>query len=331
MRGMSSAPTASLLVLLTLGGVLAVSAAAKVRDPLALEDAMVSLRVPSLVPRRHTRRLVPWLEGALAVLLLASPSAMLVVVAGLVVVMMAAYTCLIGRALTFDEPVDCACFGSLGSHAVSRVTLARNVLLLVLSLAAVWIASTGGSAPEAIADLGAADWWTLAAVVGAVAVAVSIVRTPASEAGARAGEPVLDYERQPIPYGVLTMPNGTSTTLAELASTQARLLVVLNAHCGPCVRTAEKLDGWAERLAPAVGVVAVHPEPGLDLPHHGVLATVEPERNVRRVFSVGAPGAVLLGADGLMAGGPVAGAGNVERFVEEILDELEAAAVSPQS
>lgn len=324
---MSSAPTASLLVLLTLAVVLAVSAAAKLRDPLALADAMVSLRVPAFVPPGPTSRFVPWLEGALAVLLLASPSEMLVVVAGLVVVVMAAYSWLIGRALTFDEPVDCACFGSLGGHSVSRVTLARNLLLLVLSLAAVWIAAAGGSAAEAVGGLGAADWWTLAVAVGTVAVAVSIVRTGASEAA----EPELDYEREPIPYGVLTMPDGTSATLAELASTQARLLVVVNAHCGPCVRTMEKLDGWAERLAPAVGVVAVHSEPGQDLPHRNVLSTVEPERNVRRIFSVGAPGAVLLGADGLMAGGPVAGAGDVERFVEEILDELEAAAVNPPS
>lgn len=322
---MSSAPTASLLVLLTLSVVLAVSAAAKVRDPLAFEDAFVSLRVPSVVPRRVASRCVPWVEGGLAALLLLSPSGLLVAVAGVAAATMAIYTWLIARALTFDTPVDCACFGALGSHAVNRVTLARNLLLLALSGVAGWIGLSGASAPQAAADLGAGGWWTLAAAVAAVVVAVTVVARPASDAGP-AGEPELDYERQPIPYGVLTLPDATSMTLAELASTQARLLVVLNPHCGPCVRTAEKLDAWAEQLEPAVGIVAVHPSPDLDLPHTQVLTTVEPDGNVRRVFSVGTPAAMLLGADGLMAGGPVAGARDVERFVEEILEELHAPA-----
>lgn len=318
---MSSAPVASLLVLLTLSVVLAVSAVAKLRDPLAVEDAVVSLRVPSFVTRRAASRTVPWVEGALAVLLLVSPDRLLVAVAALVAITMAVYTGLIARALGFETPVDCACFGSLGSHTVDRVTLARNLLLLVLSGAALAIALDGGSAPAAISDLRAGDWWALAAALAAVAVAVAIVR-PRVDPAAPPMEPTLDYERTPIPYGVLTLPDGSTATLAELASTQARLLVVLNAHCGSCIRTAEKLDAWAEQLAPAVGLVAVHTEAGLDLPHAPGLTMVEPEHNVRRIFSVGAPGAVLLGADGLMAGGPVAGAGDVERFVAEILAEL---------
>lgn len=330
MRGMSSAPTASLLVLLTLAVVLAVSAVTKLRDPLAVEDAFVSLRVPSVVPRRAASRALPWTEGALAALLLLSSSALLVVVTALVALLMAVYTWLVTRALTFDEPVDCACFGSLGSHAVDRVTLARNILLLGLSGAAVWIAVAGGSAWTAASDLRGGDWWALVAALAAVAVAVTILRTPGGSA-APAGEPELDYERTPIPYGVLTMPDGTSSTLVELAATQARLLVVLKEHCGACVRTAEKLDAWAEQLAPAVGLIAVHGEPGLDLPHAPALTAVEPDHNVRRIFSVGAPGAVLLGADGLMAGGPVAGAGDVERFVADVLDELADDPVSPPS
>ena len=34
------------------------------------------------------------------------------------------------------------------------------------------------------------------------------------------------------------------------------------------------------------------------------------------------PGAVLLGADGLMAGGPVAGERDVEQFVEDVMEQL---------
>ncbi len=322
MRAMSSAPAASLLVLLTLSVVLAVSAGAKLRDPVALEDAFVSLRVPSSVPRRLTSRVLPWVEAALAALLVVAPSALLVGVAGLVAGLLASYTGLIARALTFAEPVDCACFGALGTQAVGRVTLARNLLLLALAAVAAWTGLSGGSALEAVTELQRADWWTLAAALAAVVVAVTILARPPGEPVTSTREPALDYERRPIPYGVLTMPDGASVTLTELASTQARLLVVLNPHCGPCVRTAEKLDAWADRLGPSVGVVAVHSETGVDLPHGRVLTAVEPERNVRRIFSVGAPGAVLLGADGLMAGGPVAGEKDVAAFVDEVMLEL---------
>lgn len=328
---MSSAPAASLLVLLTLAVVMAVSAGAKLRDPAALEDALVSLRVPSSVPRRATSWVVPWVEAALAALLIFSTSAVLVGAAGLLAALMATYTALVARALAFDEPVDCSCFAGLGRQVVGRVTLARNLLLLAMAVVAAWIGLSGGSALEAVVELQWADWWALAAAFAAVVVAVTILGGQPAEPVTSTREPALDYDRRPVPYGVLTLSDDSSVTLAELASTQARLLVVLNPHCGPCVRTAEKLDTWADLLAPAVGVVAVHPEAGLDLPHRNVLATVEPERNVRRVFSVGAPGAVLLGADGLMAGGPVAGAGDVERFVAEILEQLQDSVVSPQS
>jgi hypothetical protein len=40
------------------------------------------------------------------------------------------------------------------------------------------------------------------------------------------------------------------------------------------------------------------------------------------VFSVGAPAAVLLGADGYLAGGPVAGEDDVAAFVEDVFGVL---------
>lgn len=325
MRIMSGAPVASLLVLLTLAGVLGVSGVAKLRAPLAVEDAFVALRVPSQVPRRPAARALPWLELALAALLLVSPAGLLVAVGVAVVVLMAAYTAMVARALGFDSPVDCACFGSLGQHRVDGRTVARNVVLLVLSVAATLISLDGGSAPDAAGGLDADGWWTLVAAGAAVAVAVLVVGGPGGREEVEAAEPTLEYERQPIPYGVLRMPDGATSTLAELATTQARLLVVLNTHCGPCLRTAEKLDDWAAKLAPAVGLVAVYAEDGLETSHADGLSAVEPDRNVRRVFSVGAPGAVLLGADGLMAGGPVAGEGDVERFVQDVMEQLGAA------
>lgn len=322
---MSSAPLAAVLVALTLAAVLATSGAAKLRARTATRDAFDALRVPDVVPEDAAAASLPWVELALAALLLVTPAPLLAPVAVAVLVLMLAYTALIARALGFDEPVTCSCFGSLGRHDVDRTTLARNLLLTVLAAALTWFALAGGSVPAAAADLDAGGWWALAAAAAAAAVAVLVVGAPSTSDPVPDGE-LLDYERQAIPYGALALPDGRTSALVELASTQARLLVVLSPSCGPCVRTAERLDDWAARLAPAVGVLAVYPDvaSAAAAPQHAPeLATSEPDLNLRRVFSISStPAAVLLGADGYLAGGPVAGEDAVAEFVEDVLSVL---------
>lgn len=320
---MSSAPVAAVLVALTLAAVLATSGVAKLRDRLATRDAFDALRVPGVVPKDATAAALPWAELALAALLLLSPAPLLAPVAVAVLVLMLAYTALIARALGFDEPVTCSCFGSIGRHDVDRTTLARNLLLTLLAATLTWWAFTGGSVPAAATDLDTGGWWALLAAAAAAAVAVLVVGAP-GDGAAPEGE-LLDYERQAIPYGVLALPDGRTSSLVELAATQARLLVVLSPGCGPCVRTAEHLDDWAARLAPAVGLLAVYPDvaSAAAAPQHSrELSASEPELNVRRVFSAGTPAAVLLGADGYLAGGPVAGEDAVAEFVEDVLSVL---------
>jgi uncharacterized membrane protein YphA (DoxX/SURF4 family) len=323
---MSQAPVAALVVALTLAAVLLVSGVAKLRDPRATRDAFAALRVPAVVPADVAAPALPWLETVLAVLLLVAPATGLVLVAALVLLLMLAYTALIGRALGFDEPVTCSCFGSLGRHDVDRTTLARNVLLTALSAVVLWFAVDGGSVPSALDALDGGGWAALAASLAAAAVAVLVLGGPANEPStAPDEEDLLDYERQAIPYGALTLHDGTSTSLAQISAAQARLLVVLNPGCGPCVRTAEKLDDWAARLTPAVGVVAIYPDEASARAageHAYDLAAWEPELNVRRVFSVVAPAAVLRGADGFLAGGPVDGEDAVAAFVEDVLGVL---------
>jgi len=74
-----------------------------------------------------------------------------------------------------------------------------------------------------------------------------------------------------------------------------------------------------------VGLLAVYPDvaSAAAAPQHArELSASEPELNVRRVFSAGTPSAVLLGADGYLAGGPVAGEDAVAEFVEDVLSVL---------
>ena len=322
---MAHAPLAALLVALTLAVVLLTSGIAKLRDRVAMRDAFDALRVPGVVPKDVAATALPWVEIVLAVLVLVAPQPWLVPVAVAVLLLMLAYTALIGRALGFDEPVTCSCFGSIGRHDVDRTTLGRNVLLSVLAAALTWSALDGGSTPGAVADLDAADLWALLAAAAAAVVAVLVVGTTSAPARVPEEE-LLDYERQPIPYGVLTMPDGRTAMLHELAATQARLLVALSPGCGPCVRTAERLDAWAAQLAPAVGVIAVYPDVSSAMAarqHAPELAASEPDLNLRRLFSISStPSAVLLGADGYLAGGPVAGEDVVAEFVEDVLDAL---------
>lgn len=323
---MTQAPLAALVVALTLAAVLLTSGIAKLRDRRATRDAFDALRVPAVVPADLAAPALPWIELALAVLLLVAPATGLVLVAALVLLLMLAYTALIGRALGFDEPVTCSCFGSIGRHDVDRTTLARNVLLTALAAVILWFAADGGSVRSALGALDGGGWAALAATVAAAAVAVLVLGGPAASSPIAPGEAdLLDYERQAIPYGALTLHHGTTTSLVQLATTQARLLVVLNPGCGPCVRTAERLDDWVARLAPAVGVVAIYPDEASARAvgeHAPDLSAWEPELNVRRVFSVGAPAAILLGADGYLAGGPVAGEDDVAAFVDDVLAEL---------
>ncbi len=70
---MSSAPVAALIVVLTLAAVLLTSGVAKVRDPQATRDAFLALRVAVVGAAAPA---LPWVEIALAVLLLAAPSRM---------------------------------------------------------------------------------------------------------------------------------------------------------------------------------------------------------------------------------------------------------------
>ena len=328
---MSPAPVAALVLVLTLSAVLLTSGVAKLRDARATRDAFIALRVPTVVPVGPSAAALPWVEIAVAVLLLVTPAGFACVPAVTVLLLMLAYTTLIARALRFDEPVLCSCFGSIGRHEVGPQTLGRNVLLSLLAVLVLWYVVDGGSAPAAMDEMGTAGWWALLATASAVAVALLIAAPPSAGSFARSSGPdveLLDYERQPIPYGVLTHLNGNSATLTEAAGIQARFLFFLNSHCGSCLRIAEKLDGWADRLDPAVGVLAVYVDEstaGAQIRHRRELATWEPELNVQRVLGLaGTPAVVLLGADGLLAGGPVTGEDDILELVDAVLAEVEA-------
>jgi hypothetical protein len=359
---MDALVAAPILVTMTL----VVSAVTKLGEREGIEDAMTSLRLP-LRPAHHAiAAALPGLELLLALALWVPVAGIGVVAAGATTVLMLAYLVIIARALTFEEEVSCSCFGSLASPTVSRATLWRNMLLVVLSAAALVSAATGRTAlaltQSPLALLGAALALLIAVVLTVLVLGgtrdagargsddgagrgdgtafddAALGGTAADDAAAvdsgidgtagRDQEELLDYERSPIPGGVLQRPDGSLVTLRQLAGRRAVLLIFVSEGCGPCERVLDAAPAWITDLAPFMDVRIALSRP-LDQLREATLQRVgdhalhDLQFTARTALGARvAPSAVLLGADGLLAGGPVAGGSGVTAFVAEIQEQL---------
>lgn len=137
-----------------------------------------------------------------------------------------------------------------------------------------------------------------------------------------------DYLRTPIPFGTLTTPTGESHTLRELATTQAVLLIFLSPGCGPCRSLLPQIAPWSEALVPLVRTIVVFAKSEVDLEADVAeqvagLDMYDSKNEVSQLFgALGRPSAVLMGADGLVAGGPVTGTSKVTEFVDDIQEQL---------
>lgn len=333
-------PTATLVASLLVAAVLLVSGIAKLRDPGSVAAAFESLQVPAQLRRPWLEKAFPWVEIGLGVLLLLCPWPLNVLVALGALGLMLAYVWLVWRALRRPEPVDCHCFGALTTGRVSRLTLARNVTLAVFALVALVDAFAGTPvtrlyAPETLAWLVAfaASAWLAYTILGDRARRPDAEGQPAAPvASAPHGlAEEEDYVRLPIPYG--TLGEGDQTrTLRELAKSGAVLLVWVSTTCGACTPVIEALPGWRAELAGRVDVRPVLA--GVDAlaeraPELAAYALEDPEYRTQRLFDVwGNPMAVLLGADGLLAGGPVTGTDAVADLVEQMRQQLADAEVT---
>lgn len=345
-------------ILLTL--TLLTSGLAKLGTRQGTEDAMTSLRLPLRPFHRSVATLLPVAEVTLALVLWVPSAPLQTLVAVAITALMLTYLVIIARALTFEERVECACFGTLASPTVSRTTLARNLLLSILSLLTVVAALSGlmetalVRQPLTVIGMGAALLLAVvltALALGGISAREAAVDAPApapsaaSAANAPAGaapsegageqlaaeEELLDYERAPIPPAVLQQADTRLVTLQQLAGQRAALLVFVSEGCGPCERVLDQVPGWLTALSPFLQVKVVLSRP-LDqlrertLERVGEHALHDLQFTARRALGARtAPSAVLLGADGLLAGGPVDGGSAVIEFVEEIVEQLGAA------
>lgn len=337
---------AQVLISLTL----LVSGLAKLPDRTATADAMLSLRLParSLHPAAATA--LPVAEIVLSLAVWIPIPALQGVLAAVTLLLMLAYLVIIARALTFGEAVTCSCFGTLGSPTVSRTTLGRNVLLVVLAALALGSAASGTTAQALRVEAPSALALLLALALAVLLTALTLggSRRPAAEddaapdqaadtgappvadlpADAAAMDAELDYQRSSTPYGMLRMAGQEPITLRTLTRERAALLIWVQPGCGPCERVLSSVPGWLEEIGDVITIRTLFRVPPEELPasvleRAGATAAQDIDRNLMDVFRARhSPSAVLLGADGMLAGGPVRGGNDVIRFVQEIVDQL---------
>lgn len=328
-------PTDALAIApVVLAVVLVVSAVGKLRSPSRSAEAFRDLRVPVLLRRRPVVEALPWGELLLAVLLVAAGGALSVVAAVAAVLLFATYLALVVRALGFEVPVDCACFGEFAPGRITHRTVVRNAWLLVLAMLNLVLVAGPADGGSVVSRL-APDAWAWLAAAGAAAlttwlVAGATVAHGETSSATRPAPETLDmededYVRWRTPSLPVLLGDGTETDLRQLSRVRAQLLLVVSEGCGSCQDVIAAAPRWRAEL-PAVDVRLVLGVP----PGEGALTSTEepqsvhdPRERLRDTFGFwGTPSALLLGADGLLAGGPVTGSADVPAFVDEIREQL---------
>ena len=117
--------------------------------------------------------------------------------------------------------------------------------------------------------------------------------------------------------------------LREISQGKAWLVLWVSLGCGSCMEALARAEEFAREFE-HVGVLVVTTTPSAPddpLRPSGVTVAYDEGQQMRLMFALQAtPSALLLGADGLMAGGPVAGGVAVTTFIEDVATELREAA-----
>lgn len=140
-------------------------------------------------------------------------------------------------------------------------------------------------------------------------------------------------ERDPIPDVELIDAEGNRVSARDLVARRAAVLFFLEPECGSCTQFLFRLDSWravlpelainpARMLAPDIRLEAAQGEP---FPAQPGGYWIE-QQDAHAFGARFTPTAILLGADGLIAGGPETGGLAVRAFLGEILQHLAGAA-----
>lgn len=320
---------------LVLAAVLIASGVSKLRSPEDLQG-WADLGVPRGLRREWLLRFHPAAEIVLGVALAVLGGILGLLAALAAVGLMSAYTWLVVRAVSRDEDTSCACFGV--RKKVTRVTVVRNAWLTAIAVAAafsIWTAPTLGGVLVA--------GWPVVPALALAAVTTALVmwpddapqfardsgpmadaaQSPRSESADESDE--LDYIRTRTPAVSVTLADGTATDLRALTELRPVLLLLVSPTCGWCEPIVAQRQAWRD-LLPEVDVRLLLTDPPESSPW---TETDEPQSlhdTGGRVAAsladfIPSPSAVLLGADGLLAGGPVVGDA-IKSFIDDIYESL---------
>lgn len=313
---------------LTCAVLLAISGMAKLAARSETRDAFQALRLPGWLRRSPAPALLPWGELLLALVLVVGSGWVLVGGAVASVALFGTYTVIIARALRFDEPVRCNCFGALGSHDVSPRTLARNVLFLLLALLGFMAVIAG----EDVYGLDADGWgWLAMSTLSALVVTLSLLPGPQSEQAGGSGAGTLGF----APNLALTdVESGERVRLRALARGHGGVvLLFVVSGCGGCERVLDQLPGWLEQV-PGRVVIPVRPSGSeLDDPKWKDLAHLHEDWGSNVAQALGGaftPSAVELDATGAVVGAPVTGEQQVRDLILRPVLEAAAAALEAE-
>lgn len=320
--------------------IMLLSGGAKLRSREDVGAVFTRLKVPRPLAAPWLARAFPWLELLLGAALLLPFPALRPLVGAAAVALFTAFLVLVVRAK--DDGVSCGCFGEASAAPISRWTIVRNVLFLALATMALVEGIASLRAHDAVAWLpltafGSGAWaWALlvALILAAAAFLVGRESVPpadgaeASPAGSVPAEPEGGDgpERHPIPAAVVA--SGSSfRTLHDLVAEGAVVALRLSPGCGSCSTVIARLPEYVDRLGPVRARVLV-PRYGsteAHAPHLGAipadLVLEDPAAGACQALGLRSfPSAVLLGTDGLTAGGPVSGADAVLDFLDEIAE-----------
>jgi hypothetical protein len=311
---------------LILAGVMVASALGKLRHPDDLAG-WAELGVPAAFQRTWLLRTHPWGELALGLALAVLGGALGLIAALVAVFLMAAYTLLVWRTWSkagqAGSEASCACFGT--PAPVTGITILRNAWLLAIAVVA---ASTIWATPllgGPLAALGT-DWgWLVALAAAAFTAAVVVWRGSTPMDASQSVGNDLDYVRTRTPAVPVTLGDGTTENLRTLSTQRPVLLLAVSETCGTCTPVIEHIPAWRD-LLPELDVrllVSLPPEQSRLTETAPPQSLHDPHDYVRgSIGSWPVPTAVLLGADGLLAGGPESGYNAIASFVSDIYESL---------
>jgi peroxiredoxin/uncharacterized membrane protein YphA (DoxX/SURF4 family) len=320
-----------LIVRLVLAAVLGVAGVAKLADPAGSRDAARGFGVPAWLIW-PAAVLVPICELLTAVVLLPSRSARLGAIAA--AALLVAFSAAIAWALARGRRPSCGCFGRLHSAPAGLGTLARN---LGLASGAVLVAVTGpGPALGDDAASTAIALLTLSTAILALTLFALLrrhghllARLDALEENA-ASEP----EDEVLPIGArapefrLPAASGASVALEDLRAVGLPVLLVFaDPACGPCATLLPEVSRWQSEHARRVTVAlvsrgAADTNRALAQEHGIAPLLLQADGELADLYgSNGTPSAILIGADGRIAGRLRYGADGVRALLAQALEQ----------